>query len=132
VGEGERRHLGPPKAAGEQDGEDGAIAETPDSTDVGRVEKALRLARRQPVAHADSHGFGASHPGDSGGQLRREQPIVRRLRGGGELGQIQLLLGYASVQTTERYLGTRQDLVHAPNDAIRLRTAQVFADLVVL
>ena len=29
----------------------------------------------------------------------------------------------ASVQTTERYLGTKQDLVHAPNDAIRLRVA---------
>src|ERR1039457_1026206 len=42
---------------------------------------------------------------------------------GGELEQIQLLLGHASVQTTERYLGTKQDLVHAPNDAIKLRLA---------
>jgi integrase/recombinase XerD len=42
---------------------------------------------------------------------------------GGELEQIQMLLGHASVQTTERYLGTRQDLVHAPNDAIKLRVA---------
>ena len=40
---------------------------------------------------------------------------------GGELEQIQMLLGHASVQTTERYLGTRQDLIHAPNDAIKLR-----------
>jgi integrase len=40
---------------------------------------------------------------------------------GGELEQIKLLLGHASVQTTERYLGTKQDLVHAPNDAIKLR-----------
>src|SRR4029077_14465073 len=40
---------------------------------------------------------------------------------GGELDQIQLLLGHASVQTTERYLGTKQDLVHAPNDGIKLR-----------
>jgi len=40
---------------------------------------------------------------------------------GGELEQIQMLLGHASVQTTERYLGTRQDLVNAPNDAIKLR-----------
>jgi integrase/recombinase XerD len=36
---------------------------------------------------------------------------------------IQLLLGHASVQTTERYLGTKQDLVHAPNDGIKLRVA---------
>jgi integrase len=42
---------------------------------------------------------------------------------GGELEQIQMLLGHASVQTTERYLGTKQDLVHAPNDGIRLRVA---------
>ena len=39
---------------------------------------------------------------------------------GGELEQIQLLLGHSSVQTTERYLGTKQDLAHAPNDGIKL------------
>jgi integrase len=42
---------------------------------------------------------------------------------GGELEQIQMLLGHASVQTTERYLGTRQDLVNAPNDGIKLRVS---------
>ncbi len=42
---------------------------------------------------------------------------------GGELEQIQMLLGHASVQTTERYLGTKQDLVHAPNDGVKLRLA---------
>jgi integrase len=39
---------------------------------------------------------------------------------GGELEQIQLLLGHSSVQTTERYLGTTQDLENAPNDRVRL------------
>jgi hypothetical protein len=42
---------------------------------------------------------------------------------GGELEQIQMPLGHASVQTTERYLGTRQDLLNAPNDAIKLKVA---------
>lgn len=37
------------------------------------------------------------------------------------LEQVQLSLGHASVQTTERYLGTRLDLADAPSDRIRLR-----------
>ena len=40
--------------------------------------------------------------------------------GGGELEQIQQLLGHASVQTTEHYLGTRQNLTDAPNDHLGL------------
>ena len=39
---------------------------------------------------------------------------------GGDLEQIQLLLGYASVQTTGRYLGTEQALVQAVNDGFGL------------
>ena len=42
---------------------------------------------------------------------------------GGELEQIQMLLGHAFVKTTERYLGTKQDLVHAPIDRIKLKVA---------
>jgi integrase len=37
---------------------------------------------------------------------------------GGELEQIQFLLGHVSVQTTERYLGCRQRLKNAVNDCI--------------
>lgn len=54
--------------------------------------------------------------------LRRTSAKLCRA-GGGELEQIQLLLGHASVQTTERYLGTRQNLADAPNDHTGLRLA---------
>ena len=39
---------------------------------------------------------------------------------GGELEQIQFLLGHVSVETTERYLGCKQRLQHAVNDKIGL------------
>jgi integrase len=41
----------------------------------------------------------------------------------GELRLIQLLLGHSSAQTTERLLGTKQDLAHSPNDAIKPKFA---------
>jgi len=68
--------------------------------------------------YAESVGI----PGIAPHGLRRTCAKLCRASGG-ELEQIQLLLGHASVQTTERYLGTKQDLVHAPNDAIKLRVA---------
>jgi integrase len=37
-------------------------------------------------------------------------------KGRAPLEQIQLSLGHASIVTTERYLGVRQDLVDAPCD----------------
>ena len=39
---------------------------------------------------------------------------------GGELEQIQFLLGHVSVETTERYLGSKQKLRHAVNDSMGL------------
>ena len=70
----------------------------------------------QPYARAADLGGIAPH------DLRRSFAKMCRAAGG-ELEQIQLLLGHASVQTTERYLGTKQDLVHAPNDGIKLKVA---------
>jgi len=42
---------------------------------------------------------------------------------GGELEQIQFLLGHVSVQTTEKYIGCKQKLRHAVNDLIGLDAA---------
>ena len=39
---------------------------------------------------------------------------------GGELEQIQFLLGHASVQTTERYIGCRQKFKDAVNDRFQI------------
>ena len=39
---------------------------------------------------------------------------------GGELEQIQFLLGHVSVQTTERYLGCKQRIRSAVNDHISI------------
>jgi site-specific recombinase XerD len=39
---------------------------------------------------------------------------------GGDLEQIKFLLGHASIQTTERYLGAEQDFISAVNDNLGL------------
>jgi site-specific recombinase XerD len=44
---------------------------------------------------------------------------------GGEIEQIQFLLGHASVQTTERYLGCKQNLGHPVNDRFTLESVQM-------
>ena len=77
-----------------------------------RDEKAIwRLVMR----YAKQTDLGKLAPHD----LRRTCAKLCR-KAGGELEQIQLLLGHASIQTTERYLGTEQALAHAVNDAIGL------------
>ena len=41
-------------------------------------------------------------------------------KGGGDLEQIKFLLGHASIQTTERYLGSEQEIAIAVNDNLGL------------
>jgi site-specific recombinase XerD len=48
----------------------------------------------------------------------------RRHLAGGELEQIQFLLGHVSIQTTEKYLGCKQKLREAVNDLIGLGAAK--------
>jgi site-specific recombinase XerD len=64
---------------------------------------------------------------DHAGKLRLPQLAPHDLRrscarlchvAGGELEQIQFLLGHVSVQTTERYLGCKQRIRNAVNDRI--------------
>jgi integrase len=41
-------------------------------------------------------------------------------KAGGDLEQIKFLLGHSSIQTTERYLGSEQEIAVAVNDSLRL------------
>lgn len=66
--------------------------------------------------YARQSGYAALAPHD----LRRTCAKLCRASGG-ELEQIQLLLGHASIQTTEQYLGTRQNLTDAVNDHLGLQ-----------
>jgi site-specific recombinase XerD len=77
-----------------------------------RDEKAIW---RLVVRYARDTELGKLAPHD----LRRTCAKLCR-KAGGDLEQIQLLLGHASVQTTERYLGTEQNLVSAVNDGLGL------------
>jgi site-specific recombinase XerD len=91
---------------------------------VSRGGQAQSVALSEKVVWQLLQGYAtaAGMAGIAPHDLRRTCAKLCRAAGG-ELEQIQLLLGHASVQTTERYLGTKQDLLHAPNDGIKLRVA---------
>ena len=86
---------------------------------AGRVAgKAIgdeKVIWRLVVRYARETELGRLAPHD----LRRTCAKLCR-KAGGDLEQIQLLLGHASIQTTEHYLGTEQHLVEAVNDSIGL------------
>jgi len=67
-------------------------------------------------AYAAALDLGEIAPHD----LRRTFAKLAR-NGGADLEQIQLSLGHASIQTTQRYLGTRQDWADAPADRLGLK-----------
>ena len=67
------------------------------------------------VSHARKAGLGRITPHD----LRRAFAMLAHL-GRAPLEQFQITLGHASIQTTERYLGLRQNLHDAPCDRLGL------------
>src|SRR6202789_3687184 len=91
---------------------------------INRGDQVLgeRLSEKVVWQMLKSYVVAAGLPDIAPHDLRRTTAKLCRAAGG-ELEQIQMLLGHSSVQTTERYLGTRQDLTNAPNDGIRLKLA---------
>ncbi|MGA3203800.1 MAG: hypothetical protein ABSF12_15040 [Bryobacteraceae bacterium] len=80
VCEFEGRNFRSPKSAAKKNREDGTIAQTANLRDIRRAQQRLRLSPRQPVPDTNASRFHALDAADSLGQLRREQPVVRRLR----------------------------------------------------
>jgi integrase len=70
---------------------------------------------RLVMAYARQIGLERLAPHD----LRRTCAKLCR-KNGGELEQIAFLLGHSSIQTTERYLGSEQELALAVNDGMGL------------
>jgi integrase len=69
------------------------------------------------VVEASAKEIGIEHFGAH--DLRRTCAKLCR-KNGGDLEQIKFLLGHSSIQTTERYLGSQQEIVIAVNDNLGL------------
>ena len=80
---------------------------------VGKDALTERAVWQLVREYAAQIGIGELAPHD----LRRTAAKLCRSKGG-ELEQIQFLLGHESILTTERYLGSEQDLKNAVNDAL--------------
>jgi integrase len=69
------------------------------------------------VVEASATEIGIEHFGAH--DLRRTSAKLCR-KNGGDLERIKFLLGHSSIQTTERYLGSQQDIAIAVNDNLGL------------
>ena len=92
---------------------------------VNRAGDAQSIGLSENVVWQLLQGYAtaARVPGIAPHDLRRSCAKMCRAAGG-ELEQVQLLLRHASGPDNRAVpLGTKQDLVHAPNDGIKLRVA---------
>jgi len=93
------------------------------------VRKGGKIGPAQPLSEDALYtlvrkcGAAIGHPDLAPHDLRRTCAKLCR-KAGGELEQIQFLLGHASIQTTERYLGSQQDLIQAVNDRVKIRVIE--------
>lgn len=96
---------------------------------AGTVNQRLAAVRRLAYEAADS---GLLSPELAAG-IRRVKGIKQLDKlchvNGGELEQIQFLLGHVSVRTTERYLGCKQNLEKPVNDRFGCLFAREAVDL---
>ncbi len=82
-----------------------------------RVGEALSDWAIWDVVQKSAHEIGIERFGAH--DLRRTCAKLCR-KAGGDLEQIKFLLGHSSIQTTERYLGSEQEIAVAVNDSIGL------------
>ena len=90
---------------------------------VSQSAKPLKGFRHIKYFTENCSGLSWSNPGPARRHLtyRNELLDIRHRvchEAGGELEQIQFLLGHVSVETTERYLGCKQRFRNAVNDCI--------------
>ncbi len=86
------------------------VVATPRTKFVGRFVQGLRCCG--PAVRCQTPGFNLWKV------IENKQTHSPVFNSGGALEQIQFLLGHASVQTTERYLGGKQELQVAVNDKL--------------
>jgi integrase len=84
---------------------------------AGKVKESMSGWAVWSVVEQSAKQIGIEHFGAH--DLRRTCSKLCR-KGGGDLEQIEFLLGHSSIQTTERYLGSEQDIEIAVNDNLGL------------